>query len=512
MAGDSPPAIRGSDFPGAAEATDEALACLDETDPLTREVLADQLAVAGVHPPSAARAFPQLHAALADISIDDVDDPGLLGPLAAMQVSRGEPAERVRETAGRALAAADQERFFGVATGFGVGALMAIGELDLAMLHIEQAATRAGRTGSPIGLGFTHHWWATLRYKQGDLRGTISHAEAALEICKAGWDVCRGWVVPLLASAHLDRGQPDEASSALAPVDDLGPDRIEFVYALEVQGRLAADRGDHDVAAETFHAAGRLGEAHGIIQPTLLAWRSSAALAWAHLGELDKAAVLADAEVAAARRIGARPTLGAALRVAGLVSGGEGGRRPQRSGRRARTISGGAAARPGSCRPRRGTPWRGPGLRGSGAPPPRARHRGGPRRRAAGRTRAGRVASGWRPAALTEPGRRHADADRAPSRQARRGRRFDREDRPGPVRDPQDVEFHLANTYRKLGISGRQEAARHVTLGPAFVGYVRLSGLIGGPPPPPGTPGIRSCPSPGLVAASLGVKGSNPRI
>src|SRR4029453_18431428 len=71
--------------------------------------------------------------------------------------------------------------------------------------------------------------------------------------------------------------------------------------------------------------AGPLFEEVGSRNPAFIAWRSPAALALLQLGRRDEAGPLADEEVELARTWGAPRGLGAALRAAGLVEGGERG-------------------------------------------------------------------------------------------------------------------------------------------------------------------------------------------
>ena len=71
--------------------------------------------------------------------------------------------------------------------------------------------------------------------------------------------------------------------------------------------------------------AGRLFEEVGSRNPAFIAWRSPAALALLQLGRRDEAGPLAEEEVELARTWGAPRALGAALRAAGLVEGGERG-------------------------------------------------------------------------------------------------------------------------------------------------------------------------------------------
>jgi DNA-binding CsgD family transcriptional regulator len=71
--------------------------------------------------------------------------------------------------------------------------------------------------------------------------------------------------------------------------------------------------------------AGRRFESVGSRNPAFIAWRSPAALALFQLGEQDEARRLAAEELDLARTWGAPRAIGAALRAAGLMQGGERG-------------------------------------------------------------------------------------------------------------------------------------------------------------------------------------------
>ena len=71
------------------------------------------------------------------------------------------------------------------------------------------------------------------------------------------------------------------------------------------RARLALAAGDFERAYDEALAAGALREQQGREHPTWTPWRSTAALALAHLGRRDEAAALADAELAMAERFGA---------------------------------------------------------------------------------------------------------------------------------------------------------------------------------------------------------------
>jgi DNA-binding CsgD family transcriptional regulator len=71
--------------------------------------------------------------------------------------------------------------------------------------------------------------------------------------------------------------------------------------------------------------AGELTSKSGTLNPALIPWRSSAALAQHALGEKREATRLAAEELSLARRFGVPRSLGIALRTLGLVEGGDRG-------------------------------------------------------------------------------------------------------------------------------------------------------------------------------------------
>jgi DNA-binding CsgD family transcriptional regulator len=314
-----------SDFAAASEAAARAIGELNDSDPLARELLIDELAISLVHhdqhPQAAARLAAVLQAARQKPA-----EPALRAMLAGSAVQRGEPAARVSELAGAALdGGAGQDAFYGLGTGIAVMALIYVDALDLAAPPIDAALERARRVGSLIGVGFASHWRAQLHYHQGALADAIADANQTLEVCRSGWDVCLPWVAPILAGAYVDGGDLDAAAAALELCENLDQQRIEHAFALAARAHLALARADPAAALADLETAGALAERHGITQPTMLPWRSQAALASLQLGDQHRAAKLAAHELTQARKIGARRTLGIALRVAGLTTPGHRG-------------------------------------------------------------------------------------------------------------------------------------------------------------------------------------------
>jgi DNA-binding CsgD family transcriptional regulator/tetratricopeptide (TPR) repeat protein len=312
-----------SNFAAAAEAADAALAELDATDPLARHLLATRLVIGGVGPGAGETAAARFAGLLA--ADEPPADPGLLALLAGAVAGRGGTAREVRELARKALdGLGGDDGFYGVITGCAVMALIFVDELDLAAVAIDRALDNARDTGSLIALATASHWQAELLYRQGALADSIANSRETLEVCSAGWDMCSSWVVPLLVHAHIDRGETGVAAQVLETSKPYDDGSVERLLALGARGRLTLAQGDAEAALRDLKAAGGLADRLAT-PPTVLPWRTWAALAALQLADRGQAFDLARAQLEQARAIGAPGTLGAALRVAGLVTGGEDG-------------------------------------------------------------------------------------------------------------------------------------------------------------------------------------------
>ena len=119
-------------------------------------------------------------------------------------------------------------------------------------------------------------------------------------------------------------GTPAHAARALALAGPLerwqGTAFLGFLLAAE--GHLAAARGEPEQALERHLECGRVADQLHFLNPSIMPWRSQAALAARLAGRMDQARRLAGEELELARRFGAPRALGSALRVAGAVSTG----------------------------------------------------------------------------------------------------------------------------------------------------------------------------------------------
>jgi DNA-binding CsgD family transcriptional regulator len=130
-----------------------------------------------------------------------------------------------------------------------------------------------------------------------------------------------------LADVLTNRGELEEAEQALA---ELGlPEEVaesgHLIFFLGARGWLRYAREDFAGAAADFERLGTCMEAFEMFNPAVVAWRSHLALALLALERREEAIKLARKEVELARAWGAPRPIGVALRVQGLVEGGEEG-------------------------------------------------------------------------------------------------------------------------------------------------------------------------------------------
>jgi len=206
------------------------------------------------------------------------------------------------------------------------GALILIGDYDIASTVAEGAARRARETGSMVAQAQASQTLANVRWHQGRLLDAVRLAEAACEVSHQGWNFFSTLAVPTLAFAELLRGRNEAAHAAVRLGEQLGADRPEHALVLFARGRLAMAEGAPERALSDFQAAGLCDfESYGMEHPTWLPWRPYAALAAHASGSRTLAHELAESGLALARPFGMARPIGHALGAAGQVVGGEEG-------------------------------------------------------------------------------------------------------------------------------------------------------------------------------------------
>ena len=464
-----------AEFRAAAEALEQALSELGPGDPQEASLVVDSIAVASVAgssplPAAAARLEALVGEAL---SGKLPSDPRLLALASTAMLQAGRPASLVAAMAKEALSGLPiDDNLYGVLNGAAVTSLIAAGDLEAARVRAEDCL-HDGAAASPIRAGMANHLLAVVYYCRGDLDATVMACRRSLGALQVGWDICTGWIAPLLAHALMDQGDLEAAAVALGCCPSAGPDRPEQLMARTARALLKElEGGDNKAVARELLAVGPKVESSGLNHLTPQPWWSLAALAAARAGERDQALQLVEEELAHARAFGEPRALGIALRTAGVVRGGPEGTEMLRSA--VEVLEGspaalelahalvdfGAALRRGSHRVASRSPLRrGLELATSLGATPLAQRAHDELRAAGGRRGAPRDKFG--PSALTPAERRVAELAASGLSTPQLARRLHL--------SAKTVDWHLGHVYQKLGISSRRELqsslvpkARHV--------------------------------------------------
>jgi DNA-binding CsgD family transcriptional regulator len=253
----------------------------------------------------------------------------LLSLLADKGAWAGAPPDEVVPLVRRALA--DGKLVRGNVSGalFAICTVLAMADLNEVLSVYDDLLAEAHRRGSVFAFAAVKVFRSQALVWRGDLAGAETDAREALAAAAAWGASARfsGHGAAFLADALMEQGKLDEAEAALARADFGGalPDSARLLYLRDSSARLRLLRGDLEGGLAEMLDAGRRFESVGSRNPAYIAWRSPAALALHQLGEQGEARRLADEELELARAWGAPRALGAALRAAGLIEGGDHG-------------------------------------------------------------------------------------------------------------------------------------------------------------------------------------------
>lgn len=241
-------------------------------------------------------------------------------------VSGAEPADVVVSLARRALAGGDLVRADVSAAVVPLCIVLGMADLDEALVVFGDVLAEAHRQGSTLTYAAVKAFRAQTLVWRGDLAEAEAESRDALAITESWGSTARfaGHAAAFLADSLMEQGKLDDAAAALASTESL-PESARMLYVRDSDARLRILRGDLAGGATDRVEACHQYDSVDIRNPALIAWRSPAALALLQLGENEEAARLATEELEFARVWGAPRTLSAALRVVGLVAGGERG-------------------------------------------------------------------------------------------------------------------------------------------------------------------------------------------
>jgi ATP/maltotriose-dependent transcriptional regulator MalT len=311
------------------EVLERALEEFGALDPLLRHRLEAELVVNATRVPSQYEKARRRLGAMTVSADEGVGARILLSGQAYHEGVGGGDAERTATRALEALTAmTDDERARNYVAGS--YALLYTDRLEEGVQLLSSALAEARRRGAAFHFCSLSMTRAVFHYARGALVEAEADGRAAIDALphsRAHFvSPAYGWLAQIL----LERGMIDEAAHHLETADDLvDPAANPFSQTPRMRARslLEAIRGDHRAALEHALELGRTLAAFGHVNPpaSYPAWRSLAALQHHALGELDGALALAREEVELARAWGAPRTLGRALRIHGLIEGGQEG-------------------------------------------------------------------------------------------------------------------------------------------------------------------------------------------
>ncbi len=254
----------------------------------------------------------------------------LLANLALTALERSEPPEKVAHLAQLALSEDWLIESGSFQFAYAGEALMFIDRFEEAKRACDAAVDAAQRRGSAMLSVVTHGLRSDLNLR----RGAVADAEADARISHrlSAELAARGLPAPgrpfaraHLANALMVRGEWDEARRVLA---DAEPDERaeENPFYLERRGWFRLWQGDAAAALEDFLACGRsLAGRGGVDTPSVLPWRSQAALALLQASNERRAHELAAQELDLSTKQQVAGSIGQALIAIGLIEGGEDG-------------------------------------------------------------------------------------------------------------------------------------------------------------------------------------------
>jgi DNA-binding CsgD family transcriptional regulator len=198
--------------------------------------------------------------------------------------------------------------------------------VELAGALLEDAIADAGTRGSVLTFATASAFRSELAYRLGALAKAGADAQAALQIAaehewQLGLPACAAYVIDTL----IERDELVAAADILRRhrLDDALPLLITCNLLLDSRGRLRIASGEvRDGLADLLECGRRMHD-WGDCSPSH--WRCGAALALLTLGDKQQARRLADEEFEYARAFGTPRAVGIALRVRGLVIGGDEG-------------------------------------------------------------------------------------------------------------------------------------------------------------------------------------------
>ena len=254
------------------------------------------------------------------------------------------PASQALRLADRVLDAPDLDELNSVVAGCVGNGLIFAGDLGRAARFYDARVATATRLGSRLTVAWQLIMRSDASLRLGEVRRAEVEARSAVELLETGsGPSAYAWALAHLVNALVARGALDDAERTFErpEVGPGAPPSFPLGMYLCARSRVHLARGR---AGEALDDALHAGELLGPIvsNPACSSWRTDAALALAALERRDEARVLAEEQLADARRFEVAEAVALSLRTVGIVTAGREAVEPLRAAL--------AAAASGECR------------------------------------------------------------------------------------------------------------------------------------------------------------------
>ncbi len=252
----------------------------------------------------------------------------MLAQLAVQRAFERRPPAEVSALAERAwgegaLLAAESSD--GVTWSLVTGALFFAGELERDIEICDAAIADARARGSPMAYATASYCKGAALLHRGELNDAVADLQSAVRAHEDGWATFFGVAVATLAFAHIEQGALGEARRTLELV--AGDAQIERSrqgpLIMIANSRLLVAEGKPKPALAVLLSAGERLRQSGVDQASIFEWRSDAAFAAALAGERTRARSLAKEAQTHASQSGVPCTIARALRARAAVERGQ---------------------------------------------------------------------------------------------------------------------------------------------------------------------------------------------
>jgi len=318
-------------IPEALAVIEQALDEVDrERDPDLYELLKAELISSAWWNP---QTYPIAEAAIGELDLDalhgGLGSEILLATIAIYEFRLAQHRELTVELARRSLASGNLLASNPIAFLYAAVTLFRSGMLDEAASIFNQAVAQARRRGDIFNLAFLLTWRGVCQTDRGDLRAAVADLKEAIDLSLAhGTRLNWSYNIGFLAYALLEHGEADEAARVIDRggfPEELPLDQVHLVWFRLHRARVRIATGSPERGVEELRQVGQTVQLLPFDNPGTAPWRSWAAEGLRLLDRNDEARELAADELAITRRWGDPHTIGAALRVLGLVEGGTAG-------------------------------------------------------------------------------------------------------------------------------------------------------------------------------------------